>query len=215
MNLIVRRSFLFAAALMCVTALGVGARAVSSSSMFKPPVPPVIAVVDLQAIVKAIDERTVKDADFQNKGKELQANLQKMNDELEQLNGTLEGTPDGAPRANLAKRIFRQANQLKFERQLAEKELDELYGDMLRDLYAKITTACDKLAKQNGYTMVLASDEGIDIPRGGKDDVSRAISMRRMLFVDDAHDITADVVLMMNNDFRAAGGKAVPPPADK
>jgi len=62
----------------------------------------------------------------------------------------------------------------------------------------------------------MTSDEAAEIPHGGRGDVNRAIGLKRMLYVEDAHDITQDVITMMNNQFAAGGGKAPPaPPAGK
>lgn len=211
MNRIVRRVFLVLAVVVGLSVLGVTARAVSSSLM-KPPVPPVIAVVDLQSIVAGLDERTVKDAEFQNKGKELQAALDRKKKAWEDTKSQIEAATDKAARLPLQKQAYLQEQELKFETEFSQQQLDMLYGDLLRDLYAKITAATAKLAKQNGYTMVLASDEGATIPPGGRTDVTRAISLKRMLFVEDSHDVTAEVITMMNNEFAASGGKRIEPP---
>jgi len=207
----VRRLFLALAGVVCLSALAVGARAVSTS-IWKPPVPPVVAVVDLQAIVKGLDERTVKDADLLAKGTEYKNNLDKMKKDLDDMKSSLEAAANPADKLAIQKRAYLKENELKFETEFATQQLDLLYGDLLRELHSKISAACIKIAKQNGYTMVLASDENADIGRGGRENVTRAISMKRMLYVEDSHDITPEVITLMNNEFAASGGKAVPPP---
>lgn len=205
-----RRAFLGLACAIGLSVLAVGARAVSST-MWKPPVPPVVAVVDLQAIVKGLDERTVKDADLAAKGAEYKGVLDKMQKELNDMKSSLEAAANTADKLAIQKRAYLKENELKFETEFASQQLDLLYGDLLRELHSKISAACVKLAKQNGYTMVLASDENAEIGRGGRENVTRAISMKRMLYVEDSHDITPDVITLMNNEFAASGGKAVPP----
>ncbi len=212
MNRLVRRVFLVTAVVAGLATMGVAATAVSSS-LFKPPVPPVIAVVDLQAIVAGLDERTVKDYEFQNKGKELQSVLDTKKKAFEDTKSQIEATTDKQQKLVLQKRAYLQEQELKFETEFSQQQLDLLYGDLLRDLYSKITAAAAKISAQNGYTMVLASDEGASIPPGGRTEVTRAIGMKRMLFVDDSHDITKVVITVMNNDFVAAGGKRIDPPA--
>lgn len=210
MNRLVRRVCLAAAVVVSLSVMGVAATAVSSA-LWKPPVPPVIAVVDLQAIVAGLDERTVKDNEFQNKGKELQAALDAKKKAFDDTKSQIEAATDKQQRLALQKRAYLQEQELKFETEFSQQQLDILYGDLLRDLYAKITVAAAKISQQNGYTMVLASDEGAVIPPGGRADVTRAISTKRMLYVDDAHDITKEVITLMNNEFIAQGGKRVEP----
>lgn len=211
MDRLVRRVFTVAAIITTLGVLGFAARAVSTS-LAKPPVPPVIAVVDLQAVVAGLDERTNKDAEFQNKGKELQGALDKKKKDWEDTKSQVEATTDKIQRLNLQKKAYLQEQELKFETEFSQQQLDLLYGDLLRDLHGKITVAVTKLAKQNGYTMVLASDEAASIPSGGRTEVTRAIGMKRMLYVEDSHDITQEVITLMNNEFVAGGGKRIDPP---
>ncbi|MGE3106786.1 MAG: OmpH family outer membrane protein [Phycisphaerales bacterium] len=212
MNRLVRHVFLAAAIMVSVAAIGFGARAVSVT-LLKPPVPPVIAVVDLQAVVSGLDERTVKDAAYNSLGKELQAKIDLKTKELKDIKSQLDAAVDATERDNLQKRGILLQKDLEIEMQQSQQKLDNLYGESLAELYAKITAAAKKIAQQNGYTMVMASDENAEISKGDKRDVTRAITLKRMLYIDPNHYITQDVITLLNNEFRASGGTRIEPPA--
>jgi len=211
MNSLVRRSFLVGSVMLGISAMGIAANAVTSA-LRKPPPAPVIAVVDLQEVVKGLDERTNKEQELYNKGVEFKDMLDKKKKDLDDTRSQIEAATTSAQRLPLQKRAYLQENELKFETEFSQQQLDLLYGDMLRDLYAQITAAATKLSEQNGYTMVLSSDESVDIARGTRNDVVRTVAMKRMLYVNDAHDITADVITMINIEFAAKGGKRVTVP---
>ena len=73
-----------------------------------------------------------------------------------------------------------------------------MQAEMLRELYLKINAAVQFLAKRDGYQLVLTSDEKVPVNAGDPDSVLRAISLKRMLYVDPAMDITPDVVSYLN-----------------
>lgn len=194
-----------AACAAALVAAGVGATAVTSA--FKPPVPPVIAVVDLEEVIKGLDERADLDAKFNARRTELQSDLDRRKKDIETKQTQMEAMPDTPQRKALGETIIKEALQLRFEKQYAEEYLDQLYGEYLRGIYAKVTESAKELAVKNGYTMVLSSDERVPVPRAGEKEVVRAISMKRMLYVDPSHDVTKELITLMNNAFAAAGGK--------
>ncbi len=205
-----RPLFWLSLAAIAIGAAGVSARAISNA--FKPPVPPVIAVVDIQAVVNGLDERSARETDLDNKKTELQGNVNKLVDQLKGKQAEIDAMAAGPARVAALQELRKLAFQAEFERQYSEKFLTEMKTDILQELYDKISEACKQLALRNAYTMVLASDQGIKIPDGTYAEVSRAITLKRMLYVDPAHDVTQELITMMNNAYIAAGGKPAPPP---
>lgn len=206
------RGWIVIAAAACAAAtLAVGAGAVSG--MRKPPIPPVIAVVDIGAVINGLDERAEKDAAFNARRTEFQESLDRWKKKIDDQRTQLEAMPPGPQHRALNENIIKDGLQAQAEKEFAERLLDQLFGEYLRDLNSKITEAAKELATKNGYTMVLTSDERIQIPSGGARDVERAITFKRMLYVDPTHDVTKELITMMNNAFAAAGGKAAAPPA--
>ena len=96
------------------------------------------------------------------------------------------------------------------EAQLANRKLDSQQADLFHELYTKVDTSIQEIAKQNQYHMVFVSDEAAKVPKGNSETVLRGITMKRMLYVDDTLDITEDVIRVMNNAYATAGGRPVP-----
>jgi Skp family chaperone for outer membrane proteins len=189
--------------------LGVGAAsvAVARSAAVAPPSTPVIATIDLEEALKQLKEKTDKEATLKANLEDAQGRLNRLTQELKDEEEKVKTLSSGADRDKALKNFREKAIRAEFERQYQQRLLSELQAEMLRDLYNKISDASTRLARQNGYSLVLASDEKIQIPASSDPaDVSRAISLRRMIYADGALDVTKDLVTLMNNEY-AAGKK--------
>lgn len=201
----------------CLAAAVVGSAAVTAVGhstgrpIAAPPAAVVVAVVDLEKVVDGLAERTEKEEGLKVRLKPITDKLQEMLNEANSLKKKLDIT-SGPEKVAVAKEVREKALRLDFEDRYAKSLQGEWQAEMLRDLYMKIDAAAEKLGKKNGYHLVLASDEKVEIPVGSNEDVNRTIALKRMLYVDPTLDVSDELVLMMNNDFWAAGGKAQPVP---
>jgi Skp family chaperone for outer membrane proteins len=179
-----------------------GARA----SVMAPPTSPVIATLDLEQVVQALNERKDKETALQSSLGDAKAKVDRLGEEVKNERARVENMVAGPDRDRAIKEFREKAIRAEFETQYAQKLLVEMQGEMLRDLYLKISETSARLARKNGYSLVLASDQSVQIPKGDPQDITRAIALRRMIYVDGALDITQELVTMMNNEY-AAGGK--------
>lgn len=197
------RPALVLAGVVALTGLSwTGATAVARLNAAAPPANPVIATIDLEAVVEELAERkdklaslTSSLADAQKKVDNLVAELKSDQSKIEALTGTAKDVA--------VKELREKAIRAEFEKQYAQKLLIEMQGEMLRDLYLKISDATKRLAKKNGYSLVMTSDEKVEVPKGDPEAITRAIALKRMLYVDSGLDITNEVVAMMNNEYAA------------
>jgi Skp family chaperone for outer membrane proteins len=88
---------------------------------------------------------------------------------------------------------------------------------MVKTLYDKIEAAVATVAQQNGYDLVIA-DGRQDI--GSVEDISpedlrRLLNTRAVLYSSKQVDITEMVLAVLDQQFAAAGGVAMPPPLPK
>lgn len=208
-----QRSALVALGVVAIMTLGISA-GIAGANFRRPapPAAPVIAVIDLEQAFDALNERTDLEAHLKTRQsqllkavEDLQAEAKSKQIEIDQLSGASKV----AKRREASEAILRS----EIESQISIKKLDGMRAEMRRDLYLKIVDACQRLARQNGYAMVFASDDKVQVPMADSDTVSRAISFKRMLHVDPAMDITSDVVTSMNNEY--ASGVSTPPPAKR
>lgn len=180
-----------------------GASAVARMSAAAPPTNPILATVDLEAIVAQINERKDKEDALKASLAEAQKNVDTIVEGVKAEQSKIEQL-SGAQKDAAVKRLREMAIRAEFEKQYAQKLLIEMQGEMLRDLYLKISDTTKRHAKKNGYAMVLVTDEKLEIPKSDPEAITRAISSKRMMYVDPSLDITADIVTQMNNEYSAA-----------
>lgn len=189
-----------------VAAIGVGAGGLATA-LHKPPASPVIATVDLEGVYNGLEKRKAKEAEFDSKKKEFKAKLDDLQNKIEGDKKRYEIMTEGPQKKQLGQDLIRNALQLKFDGEYAEQFLDQMYGEMLRDMYEEISAASKELAVKNGYTMVIADDSGAHIRGSGRNEINRLIALKRDLYVDPSHDVTQELIDMMNNQFAASPGK--------
>jgi Skp family chaperone for outer membrane proteins len=193
-----RRSALLAAAALAALAASLAAGRAAS----RPAAPPaaVIAVVDLERALKGLDEKAAKEAEFTARKTELERRVGDLEKRIKEKDSALKLLPVGERKPAMDE-LQRLAFEWKFENEYSRRVLDELEGDMIRELYQRLDAAAEALARRNGYTIVLASDEKVEVRPGRSDDVQRTISLKRMLYVAPQHDITDELITVMNNEF--------------
>lgn len=205
----VGRIVIVTTALAALALIAAGAGAVSNA--LKPPTPPLIATVNLEVVFNSLHERFTRD-------EAREARKNQLNEKIKQLKATFDDTKkkleqatpaeQGPLRETLQRLGFDADNEVKF----SEQALDNMRGEALAAMYEKIAESAAQLAKKSGYTMVAADDQGAKIILSGTNDVVRQIALKRMLYIDSAHDITPELITSMNNDWIAKGGKPAPPP---
>jgi Skp family chaperone for outer membrane proteins len=193
----------------------VATRATASSPMAAPPAAPVVATIDMEEIIKGLKEREDKEKALSAKQKEYQDKLNQLTEDAKSEKSKIENMTDTPEKITAAKNLREKLIRAEFEKQYAERLLGELKGEMMRELYVKISEATKQLAKQNGYQLVLSSDQNVPVGSGDPDAVLRAIALRRVMYADPALDITADVVAYLNNQYAAGPTSAAPAPKKK
>ncbi len=166
------------------------------------PTSAVIATVDLESLISQLDEKNVAEASLKAYSESLRGELETLNKGLKDQENKVQVLDGAAKKEAFVKLIEMRAN-LKVKGEVFDAFIDQRRGEAFKGLYEKITAAVQALAKQSGYTMVIVSDEKVRIPVGPSADIERTISLKRFLFVEKSHDITADVAKLMNNEFKA------------
>ena len=190
---------------LSVAGLGIfRAGAVAAPAAWPPPATSV-AVVDMEKLMGNSSEVKARNESLAKWVEPEQAKLQALADDLKKKKAALEllskESPDYIPNLVEAKKV---ENNLEGSRKLAQDMVDLKKGDMLREVYKKAVSAVDSLAKREGWQIVLLDDRNLKIPQVATDrDVNSVILNKRILFADDSVDITARVIVEMNNAFNA------------
>jgi Skp family chaperone for outer membrane proteins len=202
------------AAATVIAAAGLSTAVATSALRLGPPAP-VVATVNLEELVKQLDERAAREAELRSYSEGLQGQLDSLVKELNDAQAKIAAL-DGNERKNQAARVLELQAMARAKKEIFEAMVDARRAEVFRGLYDKINDASKRLAEKNKYTMVISADDSARIPpSAGSQDVERQISLRRFIFVDKAHDVTSELVAMMNNEFKAGGSSAAPMPATR
>jgi len=188
------------------------APALSARPAPAPLAPPaaVIATVDLEKAITQLTERGVRESELKGFADSLQSELSKLGAEITDLNNKM-NTMDAAEKKAGAPKLLEMQFNAKVKKELYEALIDQRRGEIFRALYEKLTDASKRLAQRNGYTMVLSSDMGVKVPNGPSNEIERTITLKRFLYLAPEHDVTNELIAMMNNEW-AAGGSTAPAP---
>lgn len=202
-----RRSILtLVSASLALATIGTVVAVPLAAPYFKAPPTAVIATVDLESVVNSLTEKTARETELKAYADSLQAELSKMGSEIESIRGKLD-LADAADKRVLGTQLAEKNINAKVKKEFFEALIDQRRSEIFKGLYTRISDASAKLAARNGYTLVLSSDMGIKIPNGPSNEVERTITLKRFLYIAKEHDITNELVAMMNNEWAAGGGK--------
>lgn len=186
-----------------VTSLaGASARASSAA-----PAPSVVGLLDLARLMNSLQELKDRNDITMVKGKGMKEKLEELTNQLKAIDAELK---DVIPKDDKSKRIEKAAQKYELEVTLEarvkayQRLLDLDHGDILRDLYPKVTQAIKDFAQKNSLDMVLLDDRAIQMPESGAvKDYNEVIQRKRVLFAKDGLDVTDQLVTMMNNEYTA------------
>ena len=188
-------------AMTTVIAIVVGYAAVAASSQMRPPT--VVVTFNIEQVTADLTER----GDSEVKLRKL---LTSIEDEknlkfkaIEELNVAIESAAD-ADRGVLLENLDKlKLSAISFQR-YAISQIDIERSLILRDLYLKIKKSVAEVADENGYDLVLISDNTRKILVNPNAKVSREfqvreqIEVKRIMFASNQIDITEQIVTHMN-----------------
>lgn len=196
---------LLASACLSVVAL-VGWRAgAESAEMRVAAQPTTVAIVDMMRALNELEELQDLNEPLVERAEERQADLNKLRDQLVDLQAQLDTLPetDLERRRQLRAQIYELRETATARANVYQSLINIEKGEVIRPLYGKFVDAVAQVAAKQGYDLVLFDDRGMDVPQGTEADVNRAIERKRVLYAADTLDITSEVVLLMNQKYNA------------
>src|SRR5262245_11843286 len=186
------RSPLAAAALIGVCIVATAAlRSPAEPAPAQVPVDPTrVALVDLEKLMKNLHEMKTRNDRNQAQGLEMQAERTKLDDQVKALEKDLsEGgliPPGPSERRNeKTAELFQRRALLKATRDSYQAVFDVRSGNIVHEMYDKITAAVDAFAKREGYDLVLLDDRAMDLPplnAATAKELNPSIERKRILF---------------------------------
>lgn len=164
--------------------------------------PTAVAVVDVQEVFNALDEKATVEADITQQTEQLQKQEQDRQTELKALQADLGILAAGTPAYDetqtklenkaLEFQVWKQFNQRKLEREKVVR---------LEALYRKVVDALSGVAKQNNYDIVLFKDNTGDLKGENQQQLAAMIQVRKVLYSAPELDITDQITQKLNNEW--------------
>lgn len=165
--------------------------------------PTAVAVVDVGKVFNDAAEKKQIEADQVQRREKLQVEMQAKSNELNEMKKDMEmlNAANPAKKAKIEE-LARKAFELRAwqEWQLQQIQSDSVNG--ITDLYRKIQSAAGKVAKENGYDVVLYREGTLDFTRVKPENLELAIANRKVLWAADDLDVTPLVVQVLDNEFK-------------
>ncbi len=185
-------------AFVCISA---GYAAVAATTRFRPPT--VVVTFNISRVTANITERAASEARLRELVAKIEDERSKRKNAIEKLQESfIEGSEADKPE------IMDKLDQLNLEaisyERFAGMRIDNERSLMFRDIYIKIQTAIADISEENGYDIVLISDDDRDILVDKESNVPREfqvkeqIGFQRVIFASSKTDITDQIVTHMN-----------------
>jgi Skp family chaperone for outer membrane proteins len=144
---------------------------------------------------------------FNNEMKFLKDDLDKLEAFIEQLSGESELRVEKVSEYAMKKQVYQARGGAEQKRWLIKQ------SKLLMELYGDIVGAVGEYAKAEGYTLVLKADSG-SVRGESPDEVQLRIAIRPVLYYSSMHDLTDDIIKVLNENYeaekKAAAEKAIP-----
>lgn len=185
--------------------LAVGLMRTDTASVAAAPVSaPVIASIRISEVINGLDELKEREGELRLFIDEQQAGIKKIGVELENKVEELNLMPNGsAQKKESVQQAMRLRLNLEVEGEISTQLIDARRGEVYADIFKKIEEAARLLAQREGYHLIITDDSDAEIFPDTEQRVRGGILSRRVLFSDPSLDITADLVLTMNNAWKA------------
>lgn len=194
-------------AVVCIVA---GYAAVAASTHFRPPT--VVVTFSIERVSADLTERADSEASLRNLFSKVETELKSRNESMTALQETLQSAAD-ADKPEIVEQLNQLAIQAMSYKQFAEKRVDNERSLMFRDLYMKIKSSVADIANENGYDLVLITDDDREILVNPQADTSQEFQVReqigqqRVVFASDQIDITEQIVTHMNLEWEKRSDK--------
>lgn len=171
-----------------------------------------IATVNIQNVFDALQERKDKLTQLQNEANELEGKFNAINRNIAAARDEANKIADPAAREAALDAVVDRDVQANIDIKKAKAKLEKSQAATIKLIFEHIQSAAKVSAAKNGFTMVMCSDDTVQIsPRATAAEASQMMGLRRFLYIDKSHDITQSIIDSMNADYAASKPAATPP----
>jgi Skp family chaperone for outer membrane proteins len=208
MNRTTRRSTVPLVILVLALAAIAGHRAPAQRGAAIPP--PIIATVRIEPLFDGLRQRAEAKSEISVLEEELAEEQRRRQEIISAKELELEDVVAVTTREALSDEIALERLKFQFWFQEARAELEVEKALRLQDLYKSVKWAIADLAEAEGYDIVMLDDTSDELPFDRDSrlpaqlQILQQITTRKLLYLNPATDVTDDLIVRMNNAYRAA-----------
>ncbi len=172
--------------------------------------PPIIATVRIEPLFDGLHQRAEAKTVISALEEKLIAKQGGRQEIMNELEIELEDVVAAKRREELTDKIALEQMKLQFWFQQARMELEVEKALRLQELYKSVKEAIADLAEAEGYDIVMLNDGSDELPFDRESrmpaqlQILQQIASRKLLYLSPATDVTDDLIVRMNNAYRAA-----------
>ncbi len=173
------------------------------------PSPAVIGLINLERMYSGLHEQNAAVELLTNIQNQLQDEVKRLDNDVARLQEDVDLFDKGsAKQMEALDKLTAAAISRNARVEFAKAKIDFQESLQLKRLYLEIREHAAKFAKLHGYDLILLDDSIGDLPTGSAEETTRQISARRVIYADEALDITDELIEYMNAQFNLAQGPA-------
>jgi Skp family chaperone for outer membrane proteins len=171
--------------------------------------PPIIATVRIEPLFDGLQQRAESKTEISAFEEKLTTEQGRRQEIINELEIELEDIVAANRREELTDQIALERMKLQFWVQEARLELEIEKAIRLQELYKSVKDAIAGLAEAEGYDIVMLNDSSDELPFDRESrmpaqiQILQQIASRKLLYLSPATDVTEDLIVRMNNAYRA------------
>ena len=161
--------------------------------------PPVIGTLDLERVFNDIDRRNQAEGDLEAKLQPYRTRADDLRTEAKRLREDLDMLAPGTRKYGHAqKQLTQVALDYRAMIEFIQLKLDAALADARRDLFEQIIEATTTYAQANGIDFIITDDSTLPIQNGTDNQIVQQLALRRVVYANDAYDVTDGLIAWMN-----------------
>jgi Skp family chaperone for outer membrane proteins len=170
-----------------------------------------VGYVNVKQVLRDYDKTLAINETLRAEQDKAEKDLAVLREELRQIDTELNLMVKGTARYRLKKRerVFK-AKEIETHREWTQYELGQQMAKSTIEVYKDLIDAVRAVSEKGGYQLVLKIEEGEIKGADTGLEVNLRINTRTVLYYDDSHDLTDQVLTTLNESYKKSGGKAPP-----
>jgi Skp family chaperone for outer membrane proteins len=167
--------------------------------------PTSVAIVNVEKALNDLAELADLNTALKVRRDKRQQDLDALYDRIKGLDEELKLQPENATekRRELRAQIFELTETGKARTNAYQSLINIEKGEIIRPLYTKLVAGVGEVAAKEGYDLVLFDNRALEVPLDTQAVINEVIQQKSILYADERLDITDQVIVLMNNKYKA------------